>query len=700
MDKQTAIYCRVSTEQQSTDRQKDELLKYATEKGLSVADDRIYIDYTSGFKKGELRPSYSKMKSEVENGNIDIILFSEFTRMSRSANDLLQEIEYFREHNVTTYFHKQDLWIKTDDKIRTKVEQMTLDMALHMLAVIAQYEIELFDERTVSGKINKIKTKGNGGGLERAYGYMHNENKEIIVNEEERQIVVRIFQLYADGYSSIQICDVLNSEGVPPPYTNRIKKFKENRKKKGLDPKIYEHFDVEALQWRPSSLNRILHNELYIGIKSITMFKPDPTNTTPRHKRKDRGTPILDYHEKDEELRIIDDELFQRVQERLATAAYNKNNAFKHENLLKAKLICGECGSNFSVGKQSDITKDNNRGTRTYKCYGRVNRKDKPQTCQTGAEIRQWRLDGLVLTLSLQMFAIINIEDSTDKQIEKLFEEIASDEKIRDNYQQQLTELEENSLSGIMTELQGNKKKGKNNALIIQAVNQINDAYEQQKSKLIASIDKKNQEITRARITIEGLRKLAKEFVNLKDKMDEIWYTKELVKSMIDEYINRITIYKVDKLWNLVIVKYNNETEFWGTIKSARYKKNEMFFDPLLCQHGIEYQAWMLNNTEHCFHYDKVTRKISYNGQSKLYSFAEGDYTYEQFDEILHTNKWIGSYPLYDYEFQSTCIRSTEEPKPDFLSEPKVISSGGQTKSLGEQLEYIKKHPFSKPESQ
>ena len=109
MDKQTAIYCRVSTEQQSTDRQKDELLKYATEKGLSVADDRIYIDYTSGFKKGELRPSYSKMKSEVENGNIDIILFSEFTRMSRSANDLLQEIEYFREHNVTTYFHKQDL---------------------------------------------------------------------------------------------------------------------------------------------------------------------------------------------------------------------------------------------------------------------------------------------------------------------------------------------------------------------------------------------------------------------------------------------------------------------------------------------------------------------------------------------------------------------------------------------------------------
>lgn len=352
-----AIYCRISTEQQSTDRQKQELTKYAKDVlKRPVADEDIYTEIISGYKKGELRPEYSRLKTEVEAGNIDTILFSEFTRVSRTANELLNEIQFFKEHEVSTYFQKQDLWVKCAKDFKSPIDSMSSNVLLHLLAVMAEYEVELFNERSLSGKINKIKN-GNGGGLERAFGYMHNEKKQIVINPNEAETVVRIFDMYANGYSTIQICQILDSEDKEesrPPYYNQIKQFKANREKKGLAPKKYKRFDPDHLAWRTSSLSRILHNELYKGIKVITMYKPDPKNTTPIHKRTDRGEPVFEYKEVDENLRIISDELFERVKQRLLKAHYNKNNAMHRPNLLKDKIRCGECGSNFSVGKQTN----------------------------------------------------------------------------------------------------------------------------------------------------------------------------------------------------------------------------------------------------------------------------------------------------------------------------------------------------------
>ncbi len=666
MNKKTAIYCRVSTEQQSTDRQKNELLKFAADNNLIVAEENIYIDVISGFKKGDLRPAYSKLKTEVEKGNIGTILFSEFTRISRTANELLREVEYYRKMKVTTYFLKQKLWIRTEDEIKSSLEEMASNTILHMLAVMAQYEIELFDERVLSGKITKITKKNNGGGLERAYGYMHNEKKEIIINEKERPTVERIFNMYANGYSSIQICDILNSEHVPSPYANRIKKFQKNRENKGLGPKEYKYFNVEELKWRPSSLNRILHNELYIGKKSVTMYKPAPTDTTPRHKRTDRGTPILEYNEKDERLRIISDEVFKQVEIRLLHANYNKNNAIKHDNLLKAKLLCGECGSNFSVGKQSDTATKYKSDPRTYKCYGRVNRKDKPQTCKSGAEIRQWKLDGLVLTLSLRMFAEINITETNENRIKKLTEEIADAEKVRSDKQRQLEDLD----NGFKIELKRlSRMKGVAEKTARELMDEAGKEYDSKKSNLSASIEKKQEEITSKTITINRLKKLSQKYTNLNDKMEEIWSNKELVKSMINEYVDKIVIYKIHPMWNLVIVKYNNECEFWGTIKAARYRNDEMFYDDMLCRHGIEFQAWVLNNSNHCFTYDKEHRTVSYNGENDIYSaIPKGTYTYDEFDKILHDTNWIGSFPFYDFENQAENITlNPTEPTPDFI---------------------------------
>ena len=92
-ENKTAIYCRISTSMQSTDRQKEDLLKVAERFELEIDADHIYIDIITGFSIGEERPNYSALLDEVEKGNIDTILFSELTRLGRSSTELLAEIQ-------------------------------------------------------------------------------------------------------------------------------------------------------------------------------------------------------------------------------------------------------------------------------------------------------------------------------------------------------------------------------------------------------------------------------------------------------------------------------------------------------------------------------------------------------------------------------------------------------------------------------
>lgn len=634
MERKVGIYCRVSTQQQTTDRQKEELLRFASDNKWDVEEVNIFVDVMSGFKKGEVRPCYSRMIEQVEQGHINTILFSEFSRLARNATDLLNQVTFLREYGVEMYFQKQNLWLKHDGS------DLGSTIMLHVLAVMSSYEIELFSERSLSGKITKVQN-GHGGGDERAFGYM-NDNKKIVINPDERDIVKRAFEMYADGYSSIDICEVFNSENIPSPYVNRLNSFIEARRRKGLDEKQYK-FNIGNLKWRPSSLNRLFHNELYVGKRKIVYYKPDPTNPIPVSQRVNREV-VYEYSEYVEALRIISDELFQRVQNKLNTAHYNKNNAVKHDNLLKHLMKCGECGSNFSVGKNVDTAKNYVGGERTYKCYGRVNRKDKPQICKTGAEVRQWKMDGLVLQLSLQMFAQIDLESSNRQRISKLNTEILEKECIVQSKKDILQNAESDyrkalkRLSRIDDEIA--------EELILAAKVE----YDEVKKRLNDEITNLSHEIISNKVIINNLEKLNANPL-LKDKMDEIREDKLLVKTMINEYVESVYVYRIHKFWLLVIVRYNGGEEMWGTIKSARYKKEEMFFDPFLCKYGVEFQAWMLNNTEKCFFYDKEAQTISYNGKSEIYiEFQEGIYDYITFDELVKRTDWIGSFPFFDFE--------------------------------------------------
>ncbi len=99
--RRTAIYVRISTAMQKTDRQVEELVAFAKANRLNFDESTdIYKDIISGFKDGEDRPNFSILMPKLELGEYQQVLFSEFSRLERKPTNLLRDLEKFQSLGV------------------------------------------------------------------------------------------------------------------------------------------------------------------------------------------------------------------------------------------------------------------------------------------------------------------------------------------------------------------------------------------------------------------------------------------------------------------------------------------------------------------------------------------------------------------------------------------------------------------------
>ena len=76
--------------------------------------------------------------------------------------------------------------------------------------------------------------------VSQVYGYDNLERRVLSINDEKGGVVRRIFNMYLNGASTIEIADTLNSEGIKPPIET-------------------------SDEWYPNSVKCILQNEKYVG---------------------------------------------------------------------------------------------------------------------------------------------------------------------------------------------------------------------------------------------------------------------------------------------------------------------------------------------------------------------------------------------------------------------------------------------------
>ena len=94
---QVAIYCRVSTDDQSCDRQERDLRAFARRAGHKVVG--VFKETASGAKND--RPERAKVMALAQAKEVDAILVTELSRWGRSTPDLVQTLDDLHSRGVS-----------------------------------------------------------------------------------------------------------------------------------------------------------------------------------------------------------------------------------------------------------------------------------------------------------------------------------------------------------------------------------------------------------------------------------------------------------------------------------------------------------------------------------------------------------------------------------------------------------------------
>ena len=133
-----AIYCRVSTTDQSCERQSRDLLAYAGRAGYEIVG--VWKETVSGVKLEP--PERQKLLALAQNRQIDVVLVTELTRWGRSTLDLIHTLHSLHSWQVS-------LIAQTGLQFDLSTPQGRLIAAL--MASLAEFERDLLRERIRSG---------------------------------------------------------------------------------------------------------------------------------------------------------------------------------------------------------------------------------------------------------------------------------------------------------------------------------------------------------------------------------------------------------------------------------------------------------------------------------------------------------------------------------------------------------------------
>lgn len=143
-----AIYCRVSTEEQSVDKQVESLKEYCLKHNFEIY--KIYADVISGVTSS--RPEFNKLIEDMRSYKFDCVLVTKLDRLGRSLQHLLSLFNEFNTRGIHFIASTQN--IDTSSSIGK--------FQLQMLGAFAEFERNIISERTKEGLRRKVKLGKRG----------------------------------------------------------------------------------------------------------------------------------------------------------------------------------------------------------------------------------------------------------------------------------------------------------------------------------------------------------------------------------------------------------------------------------------------------------------------------------------------------------------------------------------------------------
>lgn len=310
------------------------------------------------------REDYQAMLRDGQKGQFDVLLVDALSRLSRDQ----METEKARRRLV----HWGVRLIAVSDGVDT--EQEGHEVLSGFKGIMNEQYRAVLRKETRRGLRNQALIGFHTGG--RTYGYRHvritDQSKQDCYGEPEllgvkreidsqqAPVVVKIFTSYDKGLSPRQIVAELNRLEIPSPGASYRRR----------QP------SVRYGTWAVTVLHGILRNLIYVGrqIWNRRQWTRDPDTNRKSPRMRPETEWVVSEHE---ELRIIPQDLWDRVQQRIKDQALGKWSSNKPRSpkyLLSSLLKCEVCGANFVM--------------QSYYQYGCAGHKDRgPSVCHNSLRV-------------------------------------------------------------------------------------------------------------------------------------------------------------------------------------------------------------------------------------------------------------------------------------------------------------------------
>ena len=316
-----AAYARVSTDKDEQEDSFARQVEYYT--GFIKGNNTwnfvgIYADPGITGTKADARPDFMRMINDCREGKIDRILVKSLSRFARNTIDALMYIRELREKNIGITFESENIDTLTPGG----------EVLLTILAAMAEQE-----SRTISKNVKwSYQKKFESGIVSLNTGLLWGYNKVGVdedgggiyeINEEEAEIVRRIYREYIGGLTPRQIAANLERDEIK----TKLGKTK----------------------WRYSVIQSILTNEKYTGNAILgKTFKMDVTSA----KRCKNEGQAPQYYVESTHPAIIDMETFERVQNEMKYRSSGDEDTvgqqkYSSRYAFSGMLVCGKCGSRY-----------------------------------------------------------------------------------------------------------------------------------------------------------------------------------------------------------------------------------------------------------------------------------------------------------------------------------------------------------------
>lgn len=489
---QAGLYMRLSKddgvgESSSITTQRKILRAYAEEHGFSIYDE--YIDDGWSGTNFE-RPEFKRMISDIEVGQVDLVLTKDLSRLGRDYITAGQYTEIYFPSKGVRYIAINDGY--DSDSPYT-------DIAPFKNVINEMYA------RDTSRKIRsafsaKIQEGGYIGNFA-PYGYQKDpgDKNHLVPDPVTAPIVQRLFRLAEAGTGLSEIARLLNGEGVATPAVYRCM----------THPYLKMEDYTRRREWNPAGVSKLLRNMTYLGhtVQGKTTkvsFKSDLTLRNP----KEDWVIVENTHEA-----LVGEESFSVVQRIMQSRTCRKTKGFR--NIFSGLAKCADCGRNMSATGTRKKGAIANLVCGGYKLYG-------SSECSNHA-IDYKTLYHIVLE-AIQAEIALSAEERR-KLVEDLYQSKQSREAEHDR-DREITALQrrEKELDGIVEKLYDDHLSGLISDSRLRKLLEKYEGEAEMVQKQLAALEKPPQSTPNLRQAYEQFYRLVKEYTDVETLDPELLF--------------------------------------------------------------------------------------------------------------------------------------------------------------------------------